>query len=405
MEQYRGWRKQKSVNRLKPLWVIYVTHMFVEVYYLTQVALIPVFIEEFKLSLLEASFVATIPGLVQLLANLPSGFMAERFNTKQLLFVSMAAEGFSALIVSQAGNFWILIVGVSIMRLCSPIYHISGLSRISRIVEREKINRSMGFHNALGSFGSAIGLIVLSIFQSTIGWRWIYIFWAIPILVWGFIVLKFVKLEESSEKIGYKKESKSNLISVLSKSFIIFLIAIALREVGSSGAQTYITVYLVEMRALSKSEASLIFGLSTFMGIFGSLNGGFIGEKIGAKKALSLCIVCSIISLSALGLSTHFPLLFSTYIFYMFFSSGVWSPINSIVADITPKNGKGFSYSIYFFTEGLIVSITPTIAATVIELSTIWFIFPFSISFLTIGLIVLQFLSYSGQQRKKPFEQ
>ncbi|MGQ9514476.1 MAG: hypothetical protein ACUVTL_05440 [Thermoproteota archaeon] len=81
------------MNKLKPFWVVCVTHMFVEVYYLTQVALIPVFIEEFKPSLLEASFVATIPGLVQLLANLHSGFMVERFTAEQLLFTSMAAEG------------------------------------------------------------------------------------------------------------------------------------------------------------------------------------------------------------------------------------------------------------------------------------------------------------------------
>ncbi|MDH5794735.1 MAG: hypothetical protein OEZ24_01370, partial [Candidatus Bathyarchaeota archaeon] len=69
---------------MKPIWMISVTHMFVEIYFLTQAALIPIFIREFNLSLLESSLIVTIPGLVQLLLNLPSGFLTERFSTRQL---------------------------------------------------------------------------------------------------------------------------------------------------------------------------------------------------------------------------------------------------------------------------------------------------------------------------------
>jgi len=383
---------------MKPFWMVCVTHMFVEVYFLTQVALIPVFMREFSLTLIESSLVATFPSLVQLLANLPSGFMAERFSTRQLLFTSMVTEGLSALLVSQTDNFWMLVLGVSAMRLCSPIYHISGLSWISHLVERERMNRSMGFHNALGSFGSAIGLVVLSVFLSTIGWRWIYVFWAVPILVWGFIVLRSSQLATKAS--GYDRAEKEigldRLPLVLSASFLILLAAIGFRGIGHTGSLTYMTTYLVEARDFTESAASLIFGLGTFMGIAGSLNGGYLGEKIGAKKALSLAILGSIISLSVLGLMAQVYLLMLVYLIYVFFSSSVWSPINAIVAHITPRTGRGLSFSIYFLTEGLVVSITPTLAAAVIGSLEIWYIFPFSIIFLTIGLIALQFLSYSG---------
>ena len=383
---------------MKPFWTVCVTHMFVEVYFLTQVALIPVFMREFNLSLIESSLVATVPSLVQLLANLPSGFMAERFSTRQLLFASMVTEGLSALLVSQTGNFWMLVLGVSAMRLCSPIYHISGLSRISHLVERERMNRSMGFHNALGSFGSAIGLVVLSVFLSTIGWRWIYVFWAMPILIWGFIVLRSSQLATKATANGKAEKGigLDRLPIVLSTSFLILLAAIGFRGIGHTGSLTYMTTYLVEARDFTESAASLIFGLGTFMSIAGSLNGGYLGEKIGAKKALSLAVLGSIVALSVLGLTAQVYLLMLVYLVYVFFSSSVWSPINALVADITPGTGRGLSFSIYFLTEGLVVSITPTLAAAVIGSLEIWYIFPFSIIFLTIGLIVLQLLHYSG---------
>jgi MFS family permease len=382
------------MTAMKSFWAVCVTHMFVELYFLTQVALIPVFIREFGLSLLESSLVATVPSLVQLLANLPSGFMTERFTTKQLLTASMIIEGLSSLLVSQSGNFWVLVLGVSVMRLCSPLYHISGLSRISHLVERDRMNRSMGFHNALGNLGSAIGLIVLSAFLSTAGWRWTYVFWAIPILIWGLLLSRSTELATRISEDGGTDSGLANVHSVLSTAFVILLVTIGLREFGNTGVQTYMTTYLVEVRKLSEPVASLIFGLGPFIGIPGSLSGGYLGERMGAKRALSLVILCAAVSLSVLGSLAQPLLLVITYLIYMFFSSSIWSPINVMVADITPKAKRGVGFSVYFLTQGLVTSTTPMIVAAVIGLSEIWYIFPFSIIFLTMCLIVLQFLSY-----------
>ncbi len=378
---------------MKPIWMISVTHMFVEIYFLTQAALIPIFIREFNLSLLESSLIVTIPGLVQLLLNLPSGFLTERFSTRHLLFASMVAEGGSALVVSQTSDYWMLVLGVSVMRISSPIYHISGLTRISRLVERRRLNRSMGLHNALGSVGSAFGLVSLSAFLSTTGWRWLYVFWAIPILFWGLFVLGSSQLRNEEAETSEDEAAPMGRALVLSSTFLILLAVIGLRVMGYAGAQTYMTTYLVELRGLPESAASLVLGLGTFTGVVGSLYGGHLGDRVGAKKALSLAIIGSLISLLFLGLMTQSHLLAALCLAYAFFSACVWSPINALVADITPRERRGFSFSIYFFTEGLVFSLSPAIAAAMIGLTEIWYIFPFSIAFQIASLIILQSLT------------
>ena len=108
----------------KPLWMICVTHMFIEIYFLMQIALIPVLTREFQLGIVEVSLVVTVPSFVALLMNLPSGFLADRFSTNHLLFGSMLIEGFSALLISQTRDFWMLIFGVSLMKMASPVHHI-----------------------------------------------------------------------------------------------------------------------------------------------------------------------------------------------------------------------------------------------------------------------------------------
>jgi MFS family permease len=367
--------------------------MFLEVYYLVQVALIPVFIREFQLGLFEASLVATVPGLVQLIMNLPFGFLADRMSTNGLLCASMIIEAVSAFAISQSNSYLLLVLFASGLRIASPLYHITGLSNISRAITQERMSRSMGIHNALGSLGSAIGLVSLAVFQLTIGWRYIYLFWPIPIFIWGLFILRSQHLKILNPHKNKERVSLKRLPLIFSGGFIIFLVAIGLREVGGTGISTFMTTYLVENKGLSEALASLIFGLGPFMGIVGSLCGGYLGEKVGAKKMLNLAMVGCIFSLAGLAVVSHLDLLALIYVSYAFFANSVWSPMNTLVADLTPKNDRGLSYSVYFLTEGLIVSSTPVFSAAVIGLTNIWIIFPFSIVFIIAGLTVLQLLS------------
>ena len=382
----------------KPLWIIYTSHMFVEVYMYMQVALFPVLIREFQLNVLEVSLVATIPGLVQLLMNIPSGFLAERFNIRHLLFVSMFVEGFSALMVSQTSSFWMLVLGVSFIKVASPIYHISGLSQLSRFAEPSKINKIMGFHNAFGNIGTAFGLVSLAAaFLFNLDWRWVYLFWAIPILIWGLIVLMFSKFKTETP-IRVKTKSRGRLTGlsiVFSLEFFLFLLVIGIREIGNTGSSTFMTTYFVNVRELSESTASLIFGLGPFVGILGSLTGGYLGERIGAKKALSWILIISAILLFALSLMAQPYLLVIVYLLYSFFSNSAWSPLNVLATELIPEANRGLGFSVYFLVEGMILSVAPTLAAGVIMFSDVWFVFPFSALFIIASLIVLRFLPQS----------
>jgi predicted MFS family arabinose efflux permease len=379
----------------KPLWMICTTHLFVEIYLLIQVALIPVIVREFQLSLLEASLVATVPSSVALLMNIPSGFLADRFSTNHLLFASMVIEGVSALIISQTNSFWALVVGATFMRIASPIYHIPGLSQLSKLAKPERMSRTLGFHNALGCIGSAAGLSTLTFFLSTTGWRGTYLFWSFPIIAWGFILMfsPHLKTRQIRPRTVSSANKSSRLFTILSPALLIFLIVIAVREIGGTGSSTFMTTYFVDVRNLSETTASLVFALGPVIGIFGSLSGGYFAEKLGARKALRWIILCSAISLLTLSLMSQLYLLALVYLVYTLFSYAVWSPINAIVASMTPETERGLSYSLYFFTEGLMASISPSLAAGVIELSSVWLIFPFSVIFFVASMVILQFLS------------
>jgi len=379
---------------MKRFWSICLTHMFIEVYLLTQVALIPVFIQEFHLSLLEASLVASVPSMVQLLMIIPSGFLAEHFNTGRILSLSMLIEGGAALFLSQTRSFHMLILGVSLLKASSAIYHISGLSQISREAKLEVMSRSMGFHNTLGCLGSALGVLSLSFFLTAVGWRGVYIFWAFPILVWAIVTSRLPTPGEvlPREVAVDGRALPTRIRALMTAGFMIFLVAVGLKEFGTTGVSTFMTTYLVGVKGLTEAVASLIFGLGPLTGIVGSLLGGYLGERLGAKRALGLAILGCVIMLPTLILPIQIYLITLFYLIYSTLSQSTYVPMNTLVTNLTPARSRGFGFSAYFFTENLIASIAPTAMAGVISLYGLPYFIQFSTGFMVAGMLALQSL-------------
>lgn len=215
-------------------------------------------------------------------------------------------------------------------------------------------------------------------------------------MIWGLVILTSSELKNNRAErtAGEHSGGWARWSLLFSSGFVILLTMVAVREVGTTGSQTFMTTYFVDSKGISEAVASFIFGLGPFVGIVGSVMGGYLCERIGAKNAFNWVTLAAAVMLFTLSLMSQLPLLVLTYVVYSFFGSAVWSPMNTIVANVTPLTQRGLGYSFYFFVEGLVASITPTLAAGIIELSDVWFIFPISATFLIASVIVLQFLIY-----------
>jgi MFS family permease len=182
------------------------------------------------------------------------------------------------------------------------------------------------------------------------------------------------------------------MTQIFNRNFVVFLTGIGVREIGVTSILTFMTTYLITVRGLSHSLASLIFGLGPVVGIVASLSGGHMGDRLGAKRTLSTALVGSTILLILLAFSTDIQSLALFYVIYSFWNNSVWTPMNTLVAQIIPTAERGTGFSTYFFVEGVIKAATPFLAAAVIETYDIWTLFPFSFFFVFISIIIIQFL-------------
>lgn len=390
-------------------WVICTTHLSIELYFLVHVTLLPVFIEEFRLSLPEAALVATIPTVLSLAANLPSGIVADRLSLKPVLLLCLLLEALGGLIAGQSTDVYHLILGITLIRLASPLYHNSALTSISQLSSKERTSRLMGYHNAFGSVGSSVGSLAVSVILLRLNWRWAFLIWSAPVLAWTLVVMKsrlphrqatLPAGGSATNEVTRRAQAPVDKPGFLTFSFSAFLLAMSVWQAGNSVISTFATTYFVHEKGLSESTASLIYGLGPLLGIGGSLLGGHLGDRIGEKRAIVASLLASIASLAAMASASTPASLAVTYGLYTCVTYSVWSPQATMVAGLTPPTRRGAAYSTIFFLQHSVSAAAPVLASGAILLSGLWAIFPVSLLSLAVTIACLCPVRPSSEREK-----
>jgi len=361
-------------------------------------ALIPVFIREFNLTIFEAGLLVSIPLALSVSMSLPYGFITDRVDPRKLMILSLLMSGLSGLAVSQARSFLTLLLPLSFIPLSSTIYHPPALTIVSELFSEEKRSRILGIHAAGGTTGVAIGPITLGLILERFGWRFSYFIWGLPVLLSTLLLLslpavKYVahKERESEEDEAVIEDVEDSRSKIISRYFLLLLLAMGVNGIGQQALSAYMTTYLVSVRSLSESAASMLYGLSPFFGILGSLIGGYLGDRLGSKRWISTAYAGRILVYTGIWLGPLW-LLVAVYLLGGFFGGSTMGPSTSLVARFSPKRRRGLAYTIFMLLPSLMGSVSPLIAANLIELYDITGLFPFAISSTLVSIILFQSL-------------
>lgn len=382
-------------DALKPFGTVWLSHLLVEVFLLMHPALVPVFMEEFGLSILQAALLISIPSICRLVIVLPTGILADRYGSRPFVVLSLLMGGLSALVLSQTASVFFLILSITLITISVTLYHPPGMSVVSGLFPNQsERSRAMGWHSASGCIGQAVGTISLGLLLAQYGWRFSYLLFSFPVLFWGLALAK-IGIPHSSE--GNKSLNAADPIttetakatqngSVKKQGFLIFLSAMGLNALANGGIIAFMTTYLTSAQNLSLEVASVIFGFGPIIGIFGSVAAGYVSAKFGDKNSLALIFLGQFIFLLGLIAIPFLALAMFSYLMYQLFNHAVWTPSTSMVVSLMGETGGGTAYSLFYFSNDLLGSASPLLAAVLIENLGFGLIAPFV---LALGLLIV----------------
>jgi MFS family permease len=370
------------------------SHTLLHVYTNLPLALLPILIRDYGLSIVIASIVISIPRAFSLVFSVPSGLLADRLSHTKLISFSLFLEVVAASLIMVFPTVEIIVLCFSLTALASTFYHPPALSATSNISPSNFLSRGLGFHGASGTLGISLGPITLGLVLNWLGWRAAYLIWVVPIFaiaVTAFFVDINEPLHEGHDE-GKGKGLTTPLKDVLSVTFLSFLLLMLFRSAAGGTISTYLTTYLTESKGLDTSLASIVFGLSPLIGLTSVIIGGYAGDKLGWKKSLTIIISTVAIALFCMFISASAIQTVLFYLTYGFFDIMTMPITTSLVAKIIPQKSRGTAYSLQFIPMSVIGIVIPIILGVLINFFEIWIIFPTAIILYLIALAIVQVL-------------
>ena len=377
------------------LFVMTLTHTLTHVFGRLYTATFPLIREEFLLTSWQLGMIAAIPPLCQAVLSIPVGLMCDRIGSKRMLLISMLFAAAGSLLAATATNPMMLVVAISLVYLNTTFYHPASYSFTTRLFSGENRPRALGIHGAGGTFGMALGPLTLSIFLGYLGltWRNVYLFWAIPIILGTFLVMRvdFGAVEEIEVTRTEERGSSGDATSLFTPALLTFLVYTAMRTMAMQMISPFMPLFMVDEKGFTVNQMGLIYSSLSISGLISAPLGGVFASRFGSKRWLAMTITLSTVLLGLVAVAPGGWPFIVAYMVYGFSGTLGMAARSDIIARLTPRNQRGMGYSLLFLPGSIMGAISPLISAKLIEVLGFSQLFPIAIGISVVSILILVF--------------
>lgn len=298
---------------------------------------------------LELGIIGTLCYALFGIGAIPSGMLADRYGSRRLLIICVFAMAMSSLATGLSFSIYALAVSIGFLGLAASIYHPSGLSFISRNVEKK--GKAMGIHGVGGNIGLALGPLVSGSAAVIWGWRSGFIVFAILGFILGITIIRLKVTDETvSKRQGNKATGKARLSSMPLILFLIYINSI-LYGLCYRGAMMYFPKHFahdIHFALNDVAKAGFLVAVVTIAGMLGQILGGALCDRLKRPEYGYLLVFVFTTPLFFLIWFLNDWALFVVSIIFAFFFFA-WQPTqNTLIARYSIYGAHGLSYGINF---------------------------------------------------------
>ncbi|MEM1521879.1 MAG: MFS transporter [Thermofilaceae archaeon] len=380
---------------------------------------VPVFLKELGLPSWLVGFIMTIDNVLAVFMLPVIGALSDLTRTrlgrrKPYIVAGVPPAALTFLLIPMLRAELVpMMLAIIVMNFSMALFRSPVIAFMPDITPSEKRSQANGIINFMGGVGSLIAFFAGS-WLYRLNPTYPFIAGSLLLAVSSLLVVLLVdEPEEYKRKTGggtrvsgfeVLKRSLGELVGALSgelrspdKSLVFMLLAIFFWFLSYNAIETFFTSYAKWHLGIGEDTGAFLLGFVALGFLLFSLPAGFIGAKLGRRRTMTLGLLAILLLLAAVaGASPSLsPSLLVSFIAVSFLLVGFsWALVNvnslPAVVDMTTRDKLGTNTGLYYFASQSAAIVSPPIAGLFIDLLGYVTLFPLSIVFLLISVLVLQ---------------
>ena len=339
-------------NNVEVIGLVGLAHSISHFFHLILAPLFPWLKIEFGLSYAELGLLMTVFFVVSTIVQATSGFIVDRKGAYPVLLVGVGMLSISALSLSFAPNYSVLILGAAIAGVGNGVFHPVNYTLLNKLVETKNLGHAYSVHGVTGNLGWAAAPIVLIGLTTLFDWRVALqgaslIAFAILLLLWS----RRATLHDAPKHSHQAQEVSGSAFGFLKLPAIwmcwgfFLLTTLALSGIQSFAPSALKAIYNVDLAVATTAYTSYMLASAA-----GMILGGFIASRykqsdrvIASAFLMSGCMAVLI----GLGIfpGAMVPVLFAM----MGLGAGIAGPSRDLmIRSATPKGSTGRVYGMVY---------------------------------------------------------
>ncbi len=313
----------------------------------------------FDLTYAELGLLMTVFFIVSGIGQAVAGFVVDRVGARSVLFAGLAILGLSALALSLAQNYAMLLAGSMLAGLGNSVFHPADFTLLNRRVSPSRLGHAFSVHGISGNLGWAAAPVFLTAVAGIAGWRTALLAAAgIPFIVLSVLLLHRQLLQAEhvpaaggaaasrlETPLHHGRVNFMRLPSVWMCFAFFFITAVAL-----GGIQSFSSASLRELYGMSLAMATTAYTGYMLASAAGMVWGGFLASKT-ARHERTIALAFAGAGLMALLLATGIvPAIMAVGLMGAIgFGAGIAGPSRDLlIRAAAPKNATGRVYGVVY---------------------------------------------------------
>lgn len=350
-------------------------HAVSHLYLLALPPLFPILREDLGASYAALGLLVTAFNVATGAAQIPAGFLVDRFGARRLLLLGLAIMGTAMIALGFAPSYWLMLALIALAGIGNSVFHPADYAILTASVDRGWLGRAFGIHTFAGNVGFVLAPATMIGLTALLGWRdaistiGLVAFVVLgAMLAWGDVLREEAKSADHGRRRGAGSSTGVQLLR--SGPILLLFLFYMLAAMFTSGVHSFSVTALHGLWGTDLNWANVILSAFLTASALGILLGGLIADHTDRYVLLTMAVFGAAAALMlAAGLVPLPPIAIALlFVAIGLLQGSARTSRDMLVRRVTPPGATGRVFA--FVMTGLNVgaAITPVLFGLLLDL-------------------------------------